>query len=220
MNKEVRVLVSMPSSQSIPIYTTKSLMEWQRVRKYPSIFQFKIDTYIDKARNEAVWEAVAHKATHLMFIDSDMSFPSNGVDHLIEQEKDIIGGLYYGRLLPKPMAFHQNQDKTVVNLDPEKEKGNVEVDFVGTGFMLINMKVFQFLEPPFFKITYDGAEFGMTENNKTSPAFGEDVYFCLKAKKHGFKVWCNTDLDLGHIGPKIFTKKDYELYTKNKNLYE
>ena len=216
---EIRILVGMPSTQMIPVYTARSLMEWQRYRKYPSQFQFKIDTYIEKARNELVWAAVDQGATHLMFIDSDMVFPSHAIDRMVEQHKDIIGGMYFGRMHPKCMAFHVNPDGTVRNVDPSKEHGVFEVDFVGTGFMLIDIKVFTKLEPPFFTFTYDITQFGLKKQGPLTLT-GEDTYFCLSAKKQGFKVWVDTTFELGHVGNHTYYKHDWEVYQKDKELYE
>lgn len=56
----------------------------------------------------------------------------------------------------------------------------------------------------------------------------EDWYFCEKARKLGFGVWCDTTIKLGHIGPYEFTWDDiietkagmrhsYDSYTFNVN---
>lgn len=219
-NSPVRILVGMPSGQSIPILTTRSLMQWQHQRKYPSMFEFKIDTYIEKARNELVWNAVNEKATHLMMIDSDMVFPPGGIDKLVDDNKDIVGGLYYGRIHPRAMAFHVNPDGSTRNVDPSKEKGVFEVDFVGTGFLLINMNVFKTLMPPFFKFSYEPEKFGIKATDKVAPALGEDAFFCLNAKQHGFKVWCDSEIELGHVGYHTYYKEDWSVFQDNPKIYE
>lgn len=218
MLNNVKIFVGMPSTQEIPVYTARSLMEWQMYRKYPSIFEFKIDTYIEKARNEIVWQAVDKGATHVMMIDSDMVFPPHAVDHLVEQDKDIIGGMYFGRMHPKTMAFHR-KGKEVTNVDPSKESGIFEVDFLGTGFMLININVFKKLMPPFFTFTYHPEDYGLPKTNMLQPK-GEDIFFCLTAKKAGFKIWLDTTFELGHVGSHIYRKHDWEVYQNDEELYE
>lgn len=219
-NKNVKLFVGMPSGQDIPILTARSLMMWQYKRKYPSLFEFKIDTYIEKARNELVWQAVNEGATHLMMIDSDMVFAPDAIDHLVDQEKDIIGGLYFGRMHPKSLAFHINPDGTVRNIDPKKETGIFEVDFVGTGFLLMNINVFKTIDPPWFKFSYEPEAFGINPTGNVAPALGEDAYFCLNAKKHGFKVWCDSTIELGHVGHHTYYREDHDAFMQNPKLYE
>jgi hypothetical protein len=209
----------MPSGSDIPVHTARSLMEWQMHRKTPSIFSFKLDTYIEKARNEAVVQAVQANATHLMFIDSDMYFPPDGVDRLLAHKKDIVGGLYFGRMHPKPMAF-RIKDNQSVSVDPRIEHGVVEVDFIGTGFMLIDMKVFEKLDPPFFSFSYHPEDIGLPKTGDMFAPKGEDVFFCMYAKKNGFKVFCDTDLKLGHVGQRVYGERDFLLYKENPEHYE
>src|SRR5690606_22111781 len=114
-------------------------------------------------------------------------------------EKDIVGGLYFGRMHPKPMAFRLSGPDSV-SIDPRKEKGVVEVDFIGTGFMLIDMRVFTKIDPPFFRFTYDPASVGLPATKNKFVPKGEDVFFCMYAKQAGFRVWCDTELRLGHVG--------------------
>ena len=194
-------------------------MEWQMKRKTPGMFMFKLDTYIEKARNELVWNAANENATHLMMIDSDMVFPPDGIDRLLKHDVDIVGGLYYGRMHPKAMAFYKNPDGTVTNFDPKQPPGLYEVDFVATGFMLINMRVFTKLEPPFFTFTYNPEFFGLRNQGMLTPT-GEDSYFCLTAKEAGYKVFVDNTIQLGHVGQRMYTRRDWEAYQTDKEFYE
>lgn len=214
-----RILVGMPAGRDIPVLTARSLLEWRGKGKATSLFMFKLDTYIEKARNELVWNAVNEKATHLMMIDSDMVFPPDGIDKLLAHDVDIVGGLYYGRMHPKAMAFYKNGDGTVSNFDPKTKPGLHEVDFVATGFMLINMNVFKKLEPPFFTFTYNPEFFGLNNQGMLTPT-GEDSYFCLSAKAAGFKVYVDNTITLGHVGERMYTKRDWEKYQDDKDFYE
>lgn len=219
INTEPNVFVSMPSGSEIPVHTVQSLMNWQMHRREKAIFSMKLDTYIEKARNEAVVQAVQAKATHLMFIDSDMYFPPDGIERLLKHEKEIVGGLYFGRLHPKPMAF-RIKDNQSVSVDPRKEHGLVEVDFIGTGFMLINMSVFQKLDPPFFSFSYHPEEIGLPATGDKFAPKGEDVFFCMYAKSKGVQVWCDADLKLGHIGSRVYGERDFLHYKEHPEFYE
>lgn len=219
-NTDVRILVAIPTGGDIKTLTTRSLLEYQINRRYPSQIRFKMDTVIEKARNELVVSAVEAKATHLMFVDSDMVFPPHAIDQLVDRQKDIVGGLFYGRMHPKAHMYRLDKDGNNQEIDIKEadKKGMVEVDFMGTGFMLINMRVFEKLEPPFFRLSYDYEKFGL-KGNGLNP-IGEDAYFCFTAKQAGFKIWCDTSFEIGHVGYHTYRKLDHEVWKTNKELYE
>ena len=61
---------------------------------------------------------------------------------------------------------------------------------IGAAGVLIKREVFEAIEPPYFS-------FG--EKTPSGETVGEDVYFCVKAREAGFKVWCRTDLPYAHL---------------------
>ena len=72
--------------------------------------------------------------------------------------------------------------------------GLAEVDAVGFGALLMRLDVLEGMEYPFF--SFDRC--------------GEDIYFCVKAKEKGFKVWLDGSYRLGHIGePGIVTHQTH-----------
>ena len=57
---------------------------------YPIFF----DSLISRARNAAAAEFLASDATHLLFIDADISFDPEDVLKLVESDKDVICSPY------------------------------------------------------------------------------------------------------------------------------
>ena len=47
-------------------------------------------------------------------------------------------------------------------------------------------------------------EFGLMPFMPTA-GFGEDLSFCMRARKAGIKLWCDSRVKCGHIGTKIYT---------------
>lgn len=196
-----RVLIGVAAYDKINIETCASLLSLYRNSKTPVQIRFAPYTYIHVARSALLYQAIETDATHIMFIDADMIFPTYGVDRLIAQDKDIIGGLYNKRAeTHTPIIFKQVGDKLENIKDFPKNK-SFEVDTLGTGFMLIKMDIFKKMDPPFFYYG-DPDEFGL----KKIPLFdlGEDTTFCLKARQNGYKIWCDPTLNIGHIGTKVF----------------
>jgi hypothetical protein len=93
-------------------------------------------------------------------------------------------------------ATVQRLDKThIITLKGKESKELFECRAVGTGIMLIKTSIFLKIPRPWFKMRT--ARTGMTLE-------GEDWYFCKKARKAGFSVWCDPTLECGHIGETIF----------------
>lgn len=156
---------------------------------------FQVGGYVDVNRNKIVEEALKSKATHLMFIDSDMIFPEDGIFRLLEQNKDIIGANYNVRLDPTSAVLSGPTTKMLVGGIP---MSMISKDFptelfkcyaVATGFMMIKMSVFKKLKEPYFEAY-----------QKDGKHHTEDVDFCRKANEAGFEVYCDPTIKMGHIG--------------------
>lgn len=211
--QDVKVLIAIPNLEGPKAENSSCVATYWGKHKYPSQINYINDTYIHTARNRATQMAVESGATHLMFLDSDQTFPPGGIDTLVERDKDVIGGLYFGRLQPKPI---------VLRIDPEDKMVKVQdkiptwtepfkADIVGTGFMLIKTEVFKKMKPPYFTYT-DCKEFGLTSPEFPKNEVGEDVYFCLKCGQNNIEVWVDPTIPIGHVGRRIYTRRDYELF--------
>lgn len=200
---QIQILVGIACYQEIAVQTVTSLLSFYRTSKYPVQIRFKPYTYIHVARNSMLLDAINTGATHLMFIDSDMVFDPDAVAHLVEQDKDFIGGLYHKRISPHVPVLYRKVGQTLQNIivPPHDGKEIFEVDAIGTGFMLLKMEAMKKMNPPFFYYAMP-SEFGL----KDSQVFdlGEDISFCLKARSEGFKIYCDPTFKLGHVGLEIF----------------
>lgn len=141
-------------------------------------------------RNQCVGAALAMKATHLLFLDTDMVFPADTLKRLLAHEKDIVGASYSKRSAP----FHPLTITEEGKLEPIAS-GLRRVKLLPTGCLLIRLGVFDKLSAPYFNLETEGGQLR-----------GEDYYFCEHARAAGFELWCDGDLSsqLGHIGQKIY----------------
>jgi hypothetical protein len=121
------------------------------------------ESLITRARNRLAYDFLDSDATHLMFIDADISFKSEDIVKMVNADKDIICGLYPKKEInweAVSSAAKSGVDYTelsnytgsfVVNLvgGVREQTGNIndpmEIDNGGTGFMLIKRGVFEYL---------------------------------------------------------------------------
>lgn len=155
-------------------------------------------TYVNNNRTLLVHTAVKGKhasgikATHILFIDSDMRFPPDTLERLLAHKKDIIGCNARSRTEDTWVA--RKDDKSISS---EGRKGIQEVDTLGFGIILIDLKVFtsklRAVPPNCFAQPF---------NNYNGLFVGEDIYFCTVARDKGWKIWVDHDLsqEVKHIG--------------------
>jgi hypothetical protein len=121
------------------------------------------ESLITRARNGMAYDFMKSDASHLMFIDADISFNPKDIVRMVDADKDIICGLYpkkeinwhlVEQAVKKGVDFrdlHAYTGSFVVNLvgGAHETTGNInepmEIDNGGTGFMLIKRRVFEAL---------------------------------------------------------------------------
>jgi hypothetical protein len=159
-------------------------------------------TLIADQRAKLAHMALTAGADYVLYLDSDMRFPSYLLEKLIAHDKDIAACNYATRRLPvKTVAF--SDFATLKCIYSHDRTGLEEVDAIGMGAMLVKTEVFKKLPQPWFNVSYLPSG-GMY--------VGEDIYFCKLAQAHGFKVLVDHDLskDVKHIGAMEFTHEHAE----------
>jgi hypothetical protein len=186
--------------------------------------------YIHRNRNQAVKHFLNERTEPwLMFIDTDMLFAPAQFYALYEEAVrggiGIHAGLYYGIYVSEGIGNGQNEVKAahgggmISSTWLRKREGYVEtiaerrlevrddLDACGMGFTLIHRRVLEALaaEMP----NHSNAWFGHDE--ETDPrtgdidGIGEDMTFCTRAKKLGFKIFGHDTVALGHDKHVIIT---------------
>jgi len=153
------------------------------------------------ARNNIVDIAKKQECTHLLFLDTDMTFPPDTIERLLSHQKDIVSGIYFERYAPyRPVLRQRFQDGyTIPNYPPS---GLIKVDATGGGCLLINMEVFDYLQKPYF-------DYRLEKSGIKETFFSEDLVWCERVRTAGFDIWCDTSIRCGHL------INDYEITEAN-----
>jgi hypothetical protein len=167
-------------------------------------------TLIQNQRADLCLDALREGCTHILFIDSDMTFPQDMIQRLLKHDVDLVAANCARRRMPTgPTAqnYDENGKRKPVYSMPEST-GLEEVGSVGTGIMLIKRNVFEGMSEPWFDMPWQ---------YDTRGYMGEDVFFCKKAQELGFKVYIDHDVskEIGHIGTFEF-KHDHTWIVKEE----
>lgn len=130
----------------------------------------------------------------LFFVDDDQVLRRDTLLRLLAHNVDIVGALYSTKHPPFiPTVFKDE-------LEPGKlyrhafwsalgaSRGLTPCVAVGTGAMLVRRRVFETIPKPWF-------HWGQGES--------DDVFFCRKAREHGFKIHVDTNAVVGHASTNV-----------------
>lgn len=164
---------------------------------------------IAENRNYCVVQAQKNGSDYLLFVDDDMTFPADTAERLLALDEMVVGVNSYSRCLPPSSTVGLMDDKGKY-MHPDRHSAwemriptvPFEAYFVGAGVMLINMKVFEKIEKPFF-------DFKSDQNGQV--VHGEDGIFCERVKKAGMQIWCDPTIEVGHLGEHEYKDPEEDL---------
>jgi hypothetical protein len=144
--------------------------------------------------------------THLVWVDSDMIFPSNAVDTLVNHDADIVGVNYCARQGTPRFTASKNGVRFLTTAD---STGLETVDILGFGLMCVKRSTLETMGYPWCDFLTIG-----------DAVMGEDEYFCSKATNLGFKIYCDQDLSkqVFHIGQTMLDYNFPNMYEEHQKL--
>jgi hypothetical protein len=153
---------------------------------------------LPQSRQRLVQAAIQHGHTHVLFIDTDQSFPPQLAHMLARHGKRVIGcniatktqgnSIPTARSKPGPGEWWGGH-KVYSN----GKRGVEQVWRLGFGVIMINLDVFKDLPKPWFNLRY------MPE---IDDFLGEDWWFCELMEERGIPIFVEHEASLGvdHIG--------------------
>ena len=195
--------------------------EYEKTRDNPKEF-FKANIVecdlfrLDNRRNEMIDIALRGGATHLLFLDTDQTFPYDVFLRLWRNNKPIVAGLYFLKTPPyNPVLFHRSIDKyekegkysimedyqknSLITEAVSKADSKVHpIQMTGVGCLLIKREVFEKLkEPPYFKFKECYDKNGKWINTRFAT---EDTYFFERIiDETDYKIHIDTSCKCGHF---------------------
>jgi len=163
---------------------------------------------VSRARNLLAQDLLDSTCDYLLFIDSDINFEPEDIFRLMawgsDPKKGIVAAVPRTRSTDKVYIATLDHDEN--NALTMNGMGLVRAKRVATAFMLVRREVFETLNEAHPEWRYFDArcdrtvpcifDFMLTDEGYV----GEDFLFCDRAREHGFEVWVDPTITLGHMG--------------------
>lgn len=208
--------------QDIIGYTHKVFPEWKITTAY------RYGTRTDQNRNTILKEALADGTVdYILWLDSDMLYPAQIVERYFDTLNlksdgknltiDVIGCLYFKRSYPyDPIAYVKNLDdnrdiKPYRTVLPStiREDTVMEVEGIGYGGMMVNMRVYNKLGEN--KWTRYGENFHLPFD--APEHLTHDLMFCRDVRNAGMSVKLHGGVRPGHFCLHPVTIEDWRKAT-------
>ena len=193
----MRVLLGMPCIKNIPFKTVVSLLQ---TAKKGVVEPYMVEgSLIYDAREGIAKFAIENDYDYVLYVDSDMVFGPDDLKKLISHDADIVSGLYVSRRGENNNICYTDvvTRRRFPKRDPKLvhdtlDSGYSEISACGFGFCLIKCSVIKTMYKK-YKALFEPFK-----------GVGEDIAFCVRAKRCGYKIFVDRDVKLGHIGDCIY----------------
>ena len=150
---------------------------------------------ISRQRMQIVKEAIAGDYTHILFVDSDQTFPRDTIHRLLAHDKDVVGCNIATKQIPASPTARKKGGSIggePVYTDPDSDRLEA-VWRLGCGIMLIRVPVFKKVGLGCFEIRWEP---------EIQDYRGEDWSMCQAFEAAGYKIWVDHKLsdEVKHVG--------------------
>lgn len=211
----MKVFIAVPSMDTLPALFCQSLALLQRAGD--TMVGFEVGSLVYNARNNLARQAINAEVDWVLWLDSDMVFKPDLLQRMLkvctENDIDFLTALCFRRKPPYTPCLFDRLDKvekgasyTAILSVPE---GRFQVGGCGFAGVLMSTDVLISVSSKFNGRMFDPME-----------GFGEDVAFCWRARQCGYDIWCDSDIEMGHVGQFVSTRAVFEAYNAQHSAEE
>ena len=208
-----KVFIAVPSMDTLPALFAQSLALLKRAGD--TMVGFEVGSLVYNARNHLARQAIKEEADWVLWLDSDMVFSPDLLQRMLkvceENKIDFLTALCFRRKPPyTPCLFDKLErlpdDKgaayTALLSVPD---GRFQVGGCGFAGVLMSTDVLISVSAQFEGRMFD-----------PMPGFGEDVSFCWRARQCGYEIWCDSSIEMGHVGNCVVTRGYFEAFNNRE----
>ena len=206
----MKTMVAIPCMDTVQTEFADSLLKLRPVGMM--MHAFMPCSLIYKSRNDLGQIAIREKADYVLWLDSDMVFPTELLVDLmadLKDGKDIVSAVCHMRRPPFRPVFYKKlrqgltpDENEYENYDDYPTDGPFQVEGCGFGCILMRTEVMQTVMDKYHELF------------APLPGFGEDLSFCIRARGCGFDIWVDPKVQVGHKASTIVTKDTFEAFRR------
>lgn len=187
----MKLMVAVPTTDYVHAEFTKCLGKLcaELARNGP---QFDLEvvagTSVHVARERIAFRAINEEFTHVLWLDSDMTFSPGIAEDLMWCGKDMVCGVFVSRRPPYQPCVYASIEKD--DIRKIEGYGTQPFQVAGCGFAAVMTKT-ELLSAVHEKF---GTCFEMTDMY-----YSEDLAFCKRVQELGREIWCDPSVRPGHI---------------------
>jgi hypothetical protein len=198
--KKSKLAVLVPCRDMLHSAFSKCLIELVKLNTMNNIdthVVYDASTILLTQRERLALEAQSIGAEYMLWLDSDMVFPSTTAMRLMAHEQEVVAANYVKRQPPyKGVAYPVIGDwQNPLPYEPQDKL--VEVEGTGMGCFLMKTSILEKIPQPWF-------EFRWTP--QSNDHLGEDMILCQKIADRGYRIFIDTQLsmEMRHLGTWAF----------------
>ena len=197
-----QVVICIPTNgmmHSLSAFCLTNAIRFTEKQGIPVVLEMDAGTVLSNQRQVLLDSAInTHQADHVMWFDSDMTFPEDVIVRLLEHNKNVVCATYSKRVEP----FHATAFYNINPVEPVDVSGHglAEIKYTGMGCVLMKANVINEIPSPHFPLKWHAP---------SSSWHGEDMGFCEVLSQNNVKIFCDLDLsrEIGHLGTQEFYVK-------------
>ena len=204
-----KTLIAIPCMDMVPVGFFTSMLNLRKPEG--TSYAPLSNCLIYDSRNTFVANAIDGGFDRILWLDSDMVFPPDLLERLSvdmdETGAEFVTALYFKRRMPtgpviyKELVYERREDETLnVKAEPYTDyPKDTLFEIAGSGFGAVMTstgllkRVWDTYGPPFDPMTQ----------------IGEDLACCWRIGQMGVKMYCDSRINVGHIGQFIFDERVY-----------
>ena len=204
----MKIMIAVPCMDMMHVGAAETLINMRKPEGTDVVFH--PNSLVYDARNLLSLRAIQDRYDYVLWVDSDILCPVDGLYTLLDDmdayDTRMVSGLYVMRSFPPDPVIYDVIDQPRIGKD---------------GHMVKQIRTYKnYPEDSVFDVAGCGFGFVLTRVDllkdvwdKFGPAFAplpwasEDISFCHRANILGDQIMCDSRVKLGHIGTMVYTDK-------------